>query len=401
MIKISLTREAVIPDPVKLERYARSPMLGPKVLFFSGGTALRETTRRLVTYTHNSIHLITPFDSGGSSASLRRVFDMPAIGDIRNRLMALADRTLLGNPQVVKLFGHRFPKDQGFIALENLSPMALGEDPMVAAVLDPMRKIIRNHIYRFMELAPKDFDLAGASVGNLVLTAGYLDNRRSFDPVIYIFSKLVNAMGTVRPVVNRNMHLLARLENGEMITGQHMLTGKEAAAISSPVDGFCLVESLAEPTPCEVAIRGKTARLIEGAELITYPMGSYYSSILANFLPRGVGRAVAANPCPKVFVPSTGRDPEAVGLSLSGMVERLAFFLKRDDPGSIKTSDVLNWVIIDPENGDYGPESADIDHEMQKIAGMGVGVLPLDLVPPGRGPEISADLLVPVLLSLT
>lgn len=402
MTKIRLVREISVPDPVKLERYRRSPMLGPVVLFFSGGTALRDTTRSLVNYTHNSIHIITPFDSGGSSAKLRRAFEMPAIGDIRNRLMALADRSLSGNPEVVALFAHRFLKDEENCLLrEALTLMALGKDPLVAAVHDPMRKIIRNHLYRFLEIAPKDFDLRGASIGNLVLTAGYLDNRRSFDPVIYIFTKLVNALGIVRPVVNRNLHLLARLSNGEIISGQHRLTGKEETCISSPVDSICLVESENDHTPYEVHIRRKVARLVERADLICYPMGSFYSSIIANFLPRGVGKAVAGNPCPKVYIPSTGHDPEAIGLSLSEKVKRLSDCLKKDDPASIATSDVLGWVILDSEKGSYGTESADMESECRKISEMGVGVLDCRLVSEKSTPFIDPELLTRVLLSFT
>jgi 2-phospho-L-lactate transferase/gluconeogenesis factor (CofD/UPF0052 family) len=45
--------------------------------------------------------------------------------------------------------------------------------------------------------------------------------------------------------------------------------------------------------------------LIREAELICYPMGSFYSSLIANLLPKGVGKAVSRNPCPKVFIPNT------------------------------------------------------------------------------------------------
>ena len=67
------------------------PALGPRLVFFTGGTALRGLSRSLTRYTHNSVHLVTPFDSGGSSAALREAFALPAVGDIRNRLAALAD----------------------------------------------------------------------------------------------------------------------------------------------------------------------------------------------------------------------------------------------------------------------------------------------------------------------
>lgn len=63
--------------------------------------------------------------------------------------------------------------------------------------------------------------------------------------------------------------------------------------------------------------------LIDVAEIICYPMGSFYSSIVANLLPGGVGTAVAANPCPKVFVPNTVPDAEQSGMSMSDAVGTL------------------------------------------------------------------------------
>ena len=74
---LTITRTVQLPDKIRLARFARAPELGPKVLFFSGGSALNPLSRRLINYTHNSIHLITPFDSGGSSAVLRKAFGMP------------------------------------------------------------------------------------------------------------------------------------------------------------------------------------------------------------------------------------------------------------------------------------------------------------------------------------
>ena len=91
-MRLKIIREVDIPDPYRLELYKRVPELGPRILFFTGGSALRKTSRELIKYTHNSIHLITPFDSGGSSAVIREAFAMPAVGDIRNRLMSLADQ---------------------------------------------------------------------------------------------------------------------------------------------------------------------------------------------------------------------------------------------------------------------------------------------------------------------
>ena len=396
MTRLRVTRDIRVPDPIRLERYRRTPELGPKILFFSGGTALKELSRELTVSTHNSIHIITPFDSGGSSAKLRASFGMPAVGDIRNRLMALADQTLHGNPETYVLFAYRLAKDEPRDALlAEVEEMAEGKHPLVAAIPDPMRKIIRNHLHDFLGRMTLDFDLCGASVGNLVLTSGYLANRRLLDPVIYIFSRLVEVRGVVRPVVNADAHLAVELENGAVVCGQHRFTGKQSAPLTSPIRRIWLTADVDRPDPAEVAIREKMRTLIGEAELICYPMGSFYSSLLANLLPRGVGSAVAANGCPKVFIPNMGRDPELFGHELMTQVRRLLDYARRDDPENIAESDVLDFIIVDTARGGY---SGELDAAW--LSERGIEIVDQRLVNDITPERIDAGLLAPVLLSL-
>ena len=311
MRRVALTRTVAVPDRLRLARYRRAPELGPRVLFFSGGSALRDVSGRLTEYTHNSIHLITPFDSGGSSAKLREAFGMISVGDLRNRLMALADTRLRGHPETYRLFGYRFALDEENEAhWSRLKRMVTGEDPLVDAIPNPMRSIICNHLAFFAGQAPAEFDLRGASVGNLILTGGYLNHGRDMDAVTFTFSKLVEARGLVRPVVDADCHLQATLEDGHVVTGQHRLTGKEVPPLTSPIVDLRLVETGDPERAVDVEIDKGTRRFVDTAELICFPFGSYYTSVLACLLPRGLGRAVAEAGCPKVFVPNCDADPE-------------------------------------------------------------------------------------------
>lgn len=394
-MRIRITREVEIPDPYKLELYKRAPELGPRILFFSGGTALRKTSREIIKYTRNSIHLITPFDSGGSSATLRKVFGMPAVGDIRNRLMALADQSVRGNPEIFELFAHRLPKNRNQAALlEEIQRMAAGKHPLVKEIPDPMRKIIRNHFHQFLDVMPEDFDLKGASIGNLVLTAGYLANRRQMDPVIYLFSKLVQVCGVVRPTINKDLHLAVRLESGDTIVGQHRITGKETEPIPSPIENVWLTASLDSEKPVQPSIRNKVRKEITGADLICYPPGSFFSSIIANLIPKGVGEAVASNPCPKVFVPSTGHDPESEGLSVSGRIALIREHLRNS--GAPEGESVLDFVLVDAKKGQY---SGGID--AKGIERQGVKIIDYGLISNSSAPLIDAERLSQVLSSLT
>lgn len=393
MTKVNIRRQVQLPDPHRVELYRKSPRLGPRLLFFSGGSALRELSRELIEYTHNSIHIITPFDSGGSSAVLRKAFGMPAIGDVRNRIMALADQSLFGNPEIFSFFAHRLDKQGKPDDLQGeLWRMAQGRHPLVQDIPDPMRKIVRNHLLSFIQRMPEDFNLRGASMGNLVLTAGYLENRRMMDPVIYIFSKLVEARGVVRPVVNLDMHLCVRLESGRTIQGQHLLTGKEFSPIDSPVADMHLCASLDDPAPVRPRIREKMVDLINEADVIVYPLGSFYSSLVANLLPAGVGEAIRDNPCPKVFVPNALPDPETPGVSVAGRVELLLDHLCRDS--GVQPCDVLDFVLVDSRNGDYEDGIGSIEVER-----CGMNLVDVPFLDPATG-LADAKALAEVLLSL-
>ncbi len=147
MSTLQVSRAVEIPDQLRIGRYRKAPELGPRMLFFSGGTALNGLSKALKNYTHNSTHLVTPFDSGGSSAELRNAFDMPSIGDLRSRLIALADETVLGHPEVYQLFNYRFPKHKSEKQLrQRLNKMVVGKSSLVVGISNPMRRLICNHL---------------------------------------------------------------------------------------------------------------------------------------------------------------------------------------------------------------------------------------------------------------
>ena len=393
---LTITRPLIVPDPVRLARYARAPELGPCILFFSGGSGPGFMSRELINYTHNSTHLITPFDSGGSSAVLRRAFAMPAVGDLRNRMMALSDMSVRGNAEVRKLFAYRLPMDAGVGELvERLEAMTEGDDPMVAAIPDPLRKIIRNHLGYFLMAMPGDFDLAGASIGNLVLVGGYLNNGRHLDPVIFLFSKLAEVRGVVRPVVNRNLHLAARLADGRLVLGQHRLTGRSEPPLSSPIVRLWLNQGLDQQRPVTAEIRPKVRHLIAEAELICYPVGSFYTSLLASLLPHGVGEAVAANPCPKVFVPGTAPDREVLAGGVARRAAELMAALGAQDGPRRAGGRVLDYVLLDRGWSEY-PGGLD----RRALEEMGLRIIEADLVTSDSAPLTDGRLLAEALLSL-
>lgn len=395
--KLSITRSAHLPDPARLSRCLKAPELGPRLLFFSGGTALREVSRIVKRYTHNSIHLVTPFDSGGSSAKLRHAFCMPSIGDLRNRLVALADENASGHPEVYRLFTCRLPAKQSAAALlSRLDRMIAGREPLVAAIPSPMRHLIRNQLEYFREAKPDDFDLRDASIGNLILAGGYLNNHKHLDPIIFLFSRLVNVLGTVRAVVNDDLHLSAELEDGSRISGQRRLTGKEVAPLKSPVRRLSLSKHPDMPVSATARMRNKNRKLIHQAELVCYPPGSFYTSLIANLLPAGVGSAIAAADCPKVYIPNLGRDPEQIGMTLEDCIRTLIDYLRADTVKDCPSGKLLNFLLVDSKRGRYSSPLP-----VALLQELGIGIIDTRLVSRESAPYYDPELLVPVLLSLS
>lgn len=297
------------------------------LLFFTGGTALRDIAAELATRHEPSVHIVTTFDSGGSSAELRRAFGMPAVGDIRNRLLALSPE----NPLLACRLSSSRPQ-----AAAEYAELLAGKHPLWATRTAAQR---RRLLTLLRDLAmPADFDLREASVGNLVLTALYRTAGNSLTRAAHAFARLTGAQGLVRPVTEASAQLAVTLADGREVRRQHSFASKCAPlGLGSPIVDLRLCDEHGKAATADLT--PAAARLIRNAGLICYPVGSFFSSVCASLLPSGVAAAVAAARCPKVYLPNPGFDPELEGVPFT---DQLAM-LRRLVP-----SNGLHHVLTDP-----------------------------------------------------
>ena len=415
---VTVIRDIRLPDNVRVKRSLRLPEFGPKILFFSGGTATKDLSETLTKYTHNSIHLITPFDSGGSSAELRRAFDMLSIGDIRNRLMALSDKnetTMRNNPQIIELFSHRIVKteERSEASESEFLNILDGNHPLIRAVELPMRSILQNSLRWFFDRMPNDFDLRGASIGNLIITGMFLEHNRDIVTAIFITSKFLGVKGFCRPLTAANLHIRCLYNDGREEVGQHLMNGLKSNSNtdSNKIVRIDLVKELYPSTSSSEEKRQESqschidllsAELVSStADLICFPMGSFFASILVNLLPRGVGRAIVKRKCPKIYIPNTGYDPEMSGRTLAECVALLIDMIRADpchtrrlskqeeeeeeegdnrqekeiDFRVVPVEDILNFVLLDTANCEYC-----VPVDKTAIEKLGVVVIDMPLV---------------------
>ncbi len=141
------------------------------VVTVGGGTGLSTLLRGLKLHPVGITAIVTVADDGGSTGRIRKEFDIPAPGDIRNCIAALADDESLVN----KLFQYRFEKEGS--------------------------------------------ELTGHSFGNLFITA-LAQVTGSFDQAVIESAKVLAIRGRVLPSTIENVTLCAELVDGSTVCGE-------------------------------------------------------------------------------------------------------------------------------------------------------------------------------------
>lgn len=218
-----------------------------KIVVIGGGTGLATILRGLKKAPLEITAIVTVADDGGSSGILRKEMNMPPPGDIRNVLVALAER----EPLLQSLFQHRFQNGNG---------------------------------------------LAGHSLGNLLI-AGMKEITGDFVTAVKALSKVLAVQGNVLPAANRSIRLKAKMEDGTVVKGESnipkMLKKIEQISIE-PKD----IEALPE-----------AVKAIEEADLILVGPGSLYTSVIPNLLVKGIQGALKRSVAPKMYISNVMTQP--------------------------------------------------------------------------------------------
>lgn len=287
------------------------------IVFFSGGTALRSVSAAFAAHARHTVHLVTTFDSGGSTARLRAAFAMPALGDLRNRLVALADPVRCC-PALIACMNTRLPEEgdpEGLRAM--LRDMGNPAHPVWQGLKPADALCLQQCLQAFLQAMPARFDARKASLGNLCMAGRYLQEHRSLNAVMALFSRLLHVHGEVLPIVEESLHLAAVLADGSIQVGQHHFKNFPCPIRSCFLTVHEPGRGRDAPSICTPRASSQALARLRQAGLVCYPMGSFFSSVVANLLAGGVADAIAGLSCAKVFIPNTGTDPELGGCSLS------------------------------------------------------------------------------------
>lgn len=284
---------------------------GLSIVAIGGGTGLSTLLRGLKYETASLTAIVTIADDGGSSGRLREDLNMPSPGDIRNCLVALSE----AEPLMEDLFNHRFNAGSS---------------------------------------------LGGHSMGNLLIAALY-ENRGGFREGLEAAAQLLVLSGQVVPISNdSDLVVMGKTSSGQVLTGE--------SAVGQATDPLECV--WIEPKGAKASEAALEA--IRNADLIVIGPGSLYTSIIPNFLLKGVSGAVAASQVPRVFVCNVATQPhETDGYS---MAEHIKAFHEHSD---LQVTHVIANSNIQDLPEEWGQEAIVPDTTMQ---GFDASVIMADVV---------------------
>jgi len=221
--------------------------------------------------------VVTVTDDGGSTGRLRQEFDIPAVGDLRHCLVALAeDHELLA-----RLFDHRFAGN--------------GE-------------------------------LGGHSLGNLFLT-GLLQMTGDVSRAVRLSAEVLKVRGTILPATTANVHLIGWDSQGGRLEGESRVSsaGPPARVELEPASPPAVPEAVAA---------------IRAADLILLGPGSLFTSIIPNLLVPGIAHAIASRRGRLVWVANLMTQPgETAGMSLAAHLAAFASHVEGVVPDVVLAND--------------------------------------------------------------
>jgi len=206
--------------------------------------------------------IVTVSDDGGSSGRLRKDLNVPPPGDIRNCIVALAEKEAL----LSRLFQYRFTAGEG---------------------------------------------LEGHSFGNLFLSA-MTEITGDFSEAVKHAAAILATRGNIYPATTSNAQLYAIMDDGTVVRGETKITASHRRIME-------LRMAPLNAKPARAALEA-----IESADLITIGPGSLFTSLIPNLLVRDLSSAIKHSRASKAYICNLMTQAnESLGLTASQHIEAI------------------------------------------------------------------------------
>ncbi len=268
-----------------------------KIVALGGGTGLSILLRGLKEISSDITAIVTVADDGGGSGVLREDLGMLPPGDVRNCILALANK----EPILQDLFQYRFEEGR----------------------------------------------LKGQNFGNLMIAA-MLGISDSFESAIKKISDIFAITGEVFPVSKEDIVLFAKLRDGTTVVGESNIP-LEVIKRGTPIEEIWI-------EPKDAKTYDMVVQRIQNADMIILGPGSLFTSIIPNLLVNEVVEAIEESSAPVFYIANIMTQPgETDGFTAGQHLEAILAYTKLSHVDYL----VANVGLIDKETiSSYTRESA-------------------------------------------
>jgi uncharacterized cofD-like protein len=298
------------------------------IVLFSGGTAARSLNFALCNPSNHITRIVPAWDSGGSSKVIRDKLSLLAVGDLRQALMAMAHGEGCAG-DVVKICNARLSSNLGRNDVRNeLLFYAEGRHPLLERLEPGLRAAILNYLKTFVSAVGNDFDFRNGSVGNFILTGACLAHNGDINTAIFVFRKLCNIRGDVwSSSTDNDLTLSATLNDGSSVKRQDLITKMSAHEANIGIKSVKLSTSEGKRASSNPA----AIEAINGADLIVFGPGSFYTSLLPHLQVPGIADAIENSRCAKVLVSNILQCNETLSLTLRAVLAAVSDEWRRQE----------------------------------------------------------------------
>ncbi|MFC1789522.1 uridine diphosphate-N-acetylglucosamine-binding protein YvcK [Patescibacteria group bacterium] len=215
-----------------------------KIVCLGGGTGVSMVLSGLVNYSYELKAIVTMFDDGGSSGKLGKEFNLLPPGDLRQCLFTAAGEERIAK-KLTKLFSYRFKKG----------------------------------------------NFKGHNLGNLVIAAATKEEDKYLNDAINELGEILTTKAKIYPVTLNRAKIKAVFKNNKTITGEENI-----------INNLSRVEIKKLSLKPSVRANSRAISAIKEADLIIIGPGKFYTSIVPNFLVKGISKAIKQSKAKKVFI---------------------------------------------------------------------------------------------------
>lgn len=227
------------------------------IVVFGGGTGMSQILKGLKLFPLNVTAVVCVSDNGRSTGVLRQIYDIPAVGDISKVLLNISNL------------------DNGLKELLNYRIKGSNKENEF------------NH-----------------SIKNLILTA-LIDLKGNLSDAVEEFCKIFNIEGSVLPLTEDNVNLVAKTTDGQIIVGEDEITEAKRTIESIWYDK-------------EFTVNNKVLEAIDKSECIIFAPGSLFTSIFPHLMSSEIVSAIEKSKAKKLYICNLITQPgETIGFSVS------------------------------------------------------------------------------------